>query len=77
MNEHNRRDSDTFTKKISMVLPLVIALVSVIAMATTIKNKVDDHESRISRLESSLDRIALNTDKLVEILEEQNRRRNQ
>lgn len=68
MNEHNKRYSDTLTSKISKLWPMLVALVSVIVMATTMKNKLDDHESRITKLENSMDRIASNTDRLVEKL---------
>ncbi len=74
MIDHNRRDSDTLTGKIAKLWPMLVALISVIAMATTLKNKVDNHEDRIIRLESSLDRIASNTDKMVDILQGNKRR---
>jgi hypothetical protein len=60
-----RRNGDRFIHKLINLWPLIIALISVIAMATTVKNKVDDHENRISKLERSMERVADNTDRLV------------
>jgi hypothetical protein len=48
--------------------PLFVALISIITMATTIKNKVDDHEVRISRMETGMAAIQSNTDRLVDEL---------
>ncbi len=56
---------DTLSKKISNLWPMIVALISVIAMATTIKNKVDDHETRLQRLEGSMVTIQSDTDRLV------------
>lgn len=68
MNEHIRRDADSTVSKLMNLWPLIVALVSMIAMATTIKNRVDDHEARIGRLENSMDSIKTNTDRLVDEL---------
>jgi hypothetical protein len=65
MPDHTRRDSDTLTGKISSLWPMLVALVSVIVMATTMKNKLDDHETRLSRLENSMGTIQADTDRLV------------
>lgn len=63
----NRFD-DSFWGKCVKLWPLLVALISVIVMATTIKNKVDDHESRLQKLEGSVDSIRNNTDRLVDEL---------
>ena len=65
MTDHNKRATDTLTGKISTLWPMFVALVSVIVMATTMKNKLDEHEARISRLENSMYSIQVGTDRLV------------
>ncbi len=62
---HYRRDSDGFLGVVNKYWPLVVALISVIVMITTIKNKVDDHEARLSRVEISMTMIQSDTSRLV------------
>lgn len=64
----NRRFDDTFWKTVMKMWPLIVAFISVVAMATTIKNTVDNHEVRITKLENALIHVADNTDKIVELL---------
>jgi len=66
--DSGRRDTDKWISKIMNLWPIILAIFSLIVYGTTIKVKVDDHESRITKLEGSMDRIADNTDKLVEEL---------
>lgn len=76
MTDHPKRFDDSPIGKALKLWPLVVALVSVIAMATTIKNTVDIHETRISRLENSMSTIQSNTDRLVyELLDKKRIRR--
>ena len=68
MTEHNRRLDDSVWKTILKLWPLIVAFISVVAMATTIKNTVDVHEMRISKLEDAMVRVSDNTDRLVDEL---------
>lgn len=67
MTEH-RRTEDSFLFKLYRVWPIVLSLISIIYLAAKVQGKVEDHEQRIVRLESSMDRVLANTDKLVEKL---------
>lgn len=70
-----RRRADTPWGKIVSAWPLIVALVSVIVMGTTIKNEVDEHETRLQKLEHSVDVVRSNTDRLVaELLDRHGRR---
>lgn len=69
------RNGDSLMTKALSLLPLIITLVTVIAYAVTIKDKVDsqistsqDHESRIRNLENAMGDIKADTGRLVQEL---------
>lgn len=68
MSDHVRRAADTFTGKLERLWPMIVAIISVVVMATTVKNKVDDHETRLQRLENAMGTIQANTNRLVDEL---------
>lgn len=67
MNE-NRRIEDTWYVKLYRLWPIVLSIVSIIYLAARVQGKVDEHETRITKLETDMDHIRSNTDLLVEKL---------
>lgn len=63
-----RRESDSWISRAVSLWPLILAFISVVAMATTVKNKVDDHEARITKLENALISVGNDTNRLVDEL---------
>ena len=68
MSDHNRRADDTWVSKISSLWPILMAIITIIILGTSLKNKVDEHEFRISKLETSIINIQFNAQRLVDEL---------
>lgn len=63
-----RRHEDRLIPKLLKLWPVILTMVTLIFTAATIKAKVEDHESRIARLEiafNDLNLIKNNTDQIL------------
>lgn len=65
MTDHNKRWDDNPLAKLVSFWPLIIGLVTIISLVATMRAKVDNHEDRIVRLETNMDKVLANTDLLV------------
>ena len=68
MNEQYRRREDSLIGQIRKNWQLLAAIVAIIAMAVAMKDKVDNHELRISKIENVIDGMDAKVDRLVDEL---------
>lgn len=68
MSEHNKRFEDSWYGKIASLWPVIMAILAIVVYAVTVKDKVDQHEVRISKIETVLEKMDTKVDRLVDEL---------